>query len=245
MNSNISIIHYKPLADRKKYYRETSFFLRSNLQFITNDDREELKWCYNENLFKKQKEAWKSCIISILPILLFNAGVTPAINSQRVNEIPEWARPRILKESEISLIYKHHTALLIASDNAEPTFILEDDALLESDTEIRLPLILEEFKSSKLDYLDLAGGCDLPLQVNEKTSKTGITYLTIPRSRTTAAYLISPRAAQKLASSLFPVSLPLDWLFQATFLQKEFNVGWCTPELFRHGSQDIYSSSIQ
>ena len=52
----------------------------------------------------------------------------------------------------------------MAAKNKEPTLILEDDALLMKDTVYRIEGIIDEFKSSNLDYLDLAGGCDLPLR---------------------------------------------------------------------------------
>ena len=133
----------------------------------------------------------------------------------------------------------------MAAKNKEPTLILEDDALLMKDTVYRIEGIIDEFKSSNLDYLDLAGGCDLPLRNIESIGSSGITYLSLPRSRTTAGYLISSKAALKLVSELFPLSLPLDWLFQETFLRYEFNVGWCDPALFQHGSQSSYTSSIQ
>ena len=135
---NIIIIHYKPLQERKRYYEESEFFLESNLSFITSDDREELKWSFSEQLYVWQKELWKQNVQSILPIVLFNSGMAATIDKNNKLQLPRWAEPRILKESEISLIYKHHTALLMASQNKEPTFILEDDALLKKDTQSRV-----------------------------------------------------------------------------------------------------------
>ena len=244
----IIIIHYKPLADRHEYYQNTKFFMNSNLRFLKADDREEINWCFNTLFFSQQQSAWAVELKELIPILLFNSGMTTSIlpaTDTDLSSIPDWAKARQLKESEISLIYKHHLALLLASHNEDPTFILEDDALLKPDTVDRIPSILSEFKESKLDYLDLAGGCNLPMQSSEVANSSGITYLNIPRSRTTAGYLVSPKAALKLGNALFPISLPLDWSFQKIFLRYNFKVGWCIPELFRHGSQDIYTSSIQ
>jgi hypothetical protein len=245
---NFIIIHYKPLVIRRQYYETSQFFLNSNVTFLTSDDREELDWCFTSNFFTRQKTAWSAEVQSILPIILFNSGLATSINQidyTQPSVIPQWAQPRNLKESEISLIYKHHSALLLASLSNEPTIIIEDDALLNPDTGLRISSVFEEFKLSDLDYLDLAGGCNLPLQSNETADSSGITYLTVPRSRTTAGYLISPSAALKLASALFPLSLPLDWSFQSVFLRQRFNVAWCIPELLRHGSEGTYPSSIQ
>lgn len=244
----IIIIHYKPLKDRFEYYKAHDFFHNFEVEFLKADDREELDWCFNDFLFDKQKSAWSKALPRILPVLVFNARIDSYIandDSFKSRHIPSWALQRELKRSEVSLIYKHHLALLMASLNNEPTLILEDDALLLPDTEKRIPAILSEFKDSQLDYLDVAGGIDLPLESSDHLSTSGIAYLHTPRSRTTAGYLISAKASAILAHHLLPLSLPLDLTFQNAFQVCNFRVGWCMPELFRHGSQDFYKSSIQ
>ena len=180
---------------------------------------------------------------------MFNARLSNKIEettlSESEDQLLNWIKPRKLKESEISLIFKHHTALLIAASSKHPTFILEDDALEKEDSMERIESIYAYFVKNEIGYLDLAGGCNLPLLNNERANSIGICNLVKPRSRTTAGYLVAPNCAQTMAINLFPNSLPLDWLYQYIFLKHNFKVSWCIPELFEHGSQKKYKSSIQ
>ena len=72
--------------------------------------------------------------------------------------------------------------------------------------------------------------------------------LKIPRSRTTAAYIINPESALKLASGILPVTMPIDWQYQFLFLKHNFKVLWTYPPAFIHGSKEskyFFKSSIQ
>ena len=242
-------MHYKKLIERKKYFLESNFFQKQNLQFIESDDKEEIEWVNNETSANKQVENWQKLLPSIIPILMFNAGLSSSIEEINLisdkQQILDWMKPRRLKESEISLIFKHHTALLLAAASKDPTFILEDDALEKEDTIERIETIYMYFKKNKVSYLDIAGGCNLPRIDSEKANEIGICNLVKPRSRTTAGYLVAPNCAKIMAMNLFPNSLPLDWLYQYIFLNHNFKVSWCIPELFEHGSQNKYKSSIQ
>lgn len=233
------IPHYTPLAERHKSIIATCNDLGLEPQIISAYDKESLlsypKWS------EENHREWNNRIKLIIPILLANAN-SLASDSQ----IPQWATYRILKGAEISLTYKHFLCLLQIAANKEPGLVFEDDILTKPTSKLNLTRALS-LLGPDIDYIDLGGGCELPSYASDATLETDGLFIQTnpPRSRTTAAYAITPEAALKIASGLFPCIFPLDWSFQYIFLEKGMNVLWTQPSCLLHGSQNSMSSSIQ
>ncbi len=233
------IPHYTPLAERHKSIIATCNDLKLDPQIISAYDKESLlshpKWS------EENQREWNNRVQRIIPILLANANSLSS-NSQ----IPQWATYRILKSSEISLTYKHFLCLLQIASNREPGLVFEDDILTKPTSKLNLTRALD-LLGSEADYIDLGGGCELPPYASDAALETGGIFIKTnpPRSRTTAAYAITPEAALKVASSLFPCIFPLDWSFQYIFLEKGLRVLWTQPSCLLHGSQNSMPSSIQ
>ena len=128
-----------------------------------------------------------------------------------------------------------------------PALVIEDDIIAKENS---FELIEQAFKlcSQSFDYVDLGGGCDLVPFRNEMPIKNfhNFVLLSLPRTRTTAGYMISPNAARILSEEMTPIIMPTDWQFNYLFKKHKFKVAWSDPAAFIHGSQSKhYLSSIK
>ena len=207
--TKIYIPHYTKLRDRHAEICSTCNSLPYEYEIISCYDKEDLPTTNKNN---HQKE-WEERVELIKPILLTNAG----IENLQQREF-EWLKYRKLKKSEISLTYKHLIALLKIAASKEIGVVFEDDVGIKDNSREELEQAIK-LAEQGVDYIDLAGGCSLPIYPNDKPlNKSNKILLTNPsRSRTTAGYVIRSVAAEKLAKNLFPAVLPLDWSFQYYF----------------------------
>ena len=251
----IFITHYTPLKERKAHIEELLYKLNYKGYFITEFDREELDECswkykFNSNQWKTEYHLIKNILFKNVS----NFGKKRSLKHKIYWDLakifekistPKCFRPRKLTLSEISLTLKHHKALKEIEKSDEPGLIMEDDIILRPESK---QLIENSFLlcKSEFDYIDLGGGCDLPLFKEDKQLKKYHRFikLNIPRSRTTAAYMINSKCAKVLSEGLFPLSMPIDWKYQYLFLKNNIKVGWSNPSAFIHGSQGIFKTSI-
>ena len=251
----IFITHYTPLAERRAHIEELLKNLGYSGEFITDFDREHLGDISQKYIFDSKK--WVAEYHLIKHILIRNIANSCKQESLRHKLYwklvrifgkllnPKCFKARKLSTSEISLTLKHHKALNDISKSNVPGLILEDDIFLKPESK---KLIEDSFFLCKnqFDYIDLGGGCDLPL-FNEDIKLKGnnrFVKLKIPRSRTTAAYMVNPKCAKILADSLFPLTMPIDWKYQYLFIKNNMKVAWSSPSAFIHGSQGIFKTSI-
>ena len=251
------VIHYTPLKERKKHIKKLFNELEIKPKFITKYDRENL--LEFSNTYNFSEERWNQQLYEIKDILLKNSfckstKIKDKFNLSAKNRfnyffykfiLPKWMKARKLKLSEISLTLKHYSALKKIEKFNEPALIVEDDVVLKSDS---LDYLKQSFKlcSEKFDYVDLGGGCDLPIYGDDRLIQNTNKFisLAVPRSRTTAAYMITPAAAKELAIGIFPITMPIDWQYQYVFKKMDFKVSWSYPSGFIHGSQKCFASSI-
>ena len=235
--TKIYIPHYTKLHERYTQICSTCNLLPYDYEIISSYDKEDLPIANKNN---NQKE-WEKRIELIKPILLINAG----IGIRQQSELA-WLKYRKLKKAEVSLTYKHLIALLKIASSRETGVVFEDDVGIKENSLLELKQAIDLVEQG-VDYIDLAGGCSLPIYPNdEPLNKAKKIMLTNPpRSRTTAGYVVNPNAAEKLAKNLFPAILPLDWSFQYIFLSEKLRVCWSNPPAFIHGSQGLSQSSIQ
>jgi len=233
------IPHYTPLTNRYKSIVGTCNELNLQPQIVSAYDREKLPNKPGES--KQDRILWNSMLELIKPVVMTNAGI-----ENYGSEVPQWAKYRALKGAEISLTYKHFLCLLQIASSKEPGLVFEDDILTKPTSRYNLTRALE-LLGTEADYIDLGGGCKLPISDTDTKLGGGGIFLRTkpPRSRTTAAYAVTAEGALTLAEGLFPCIFPLDWSFQYIFLKKHMRVVWTEPSCLLHGSQDSMQSSIQ
>lgn len=250
----VYVIHYTPLRDRKFHIKK--LFKQMNLEpeFIVKYDRENLEEF--ENQYKYNESRWKHQLTEIKDILLSNSHLKRSDNFEELvkNKLlfyyqkiinPSWMKSRVLSPAEISLSLKHFFVLSKIKDSKSPALVVEDDVIAKESTFVLLNKAFE-LCNKGYDYVDLGGGCNLPLFKNDRNISNYKEFisLSIPRSRTTAGYIITPDAALSLANGILPLVMPIDWQFQYLFLKNNLKVGWSNPPAFIHGSQEFFESSI-
>ena len=250
----VYVIHYTPLRDRKFHIKKLFKEMNLEPEFIVKYDRENLEEFENQYEYNKQK--WKYQLNSIKDILLSNSRLKKNDKFEELvkNKLllylqkfinPSWMKSRELSPAEISLSLKHFFVLSRIKESNSPALVVEDDVIAKESTYEILKKALE-LCNKDYDYIDLGGGCNLPLFKNDKSISNYKEFisLSIPRSRTTAGYMITPAAALSLANGILPLVMPIDWQFQYLFLKNNLKVGWSNPPAFIHGSQDFFESSI-
>lgn len=246
-------MHYKPLVERKAHIQKLLKKLNLDSEFILQFDREEITELYKK--YNLNKEKWNHQLKLTKSIFLNNKLIDtnePYRTKKRqllylFNKFytPNWMRPRKLTLSEFSLYLKHDLALKKISNLSTPALVIEDDVVLKPTTnkliEKSYQLCKEEF-----DYIDLGGGCNLPLFEEDTplSNNKEFVKLKIPRSRTTAAYMLNSRAARILSKGIHPIIMPVDWQYQYLFLKNKFNVAWTNPSAFSHGSENEFKTSL-
>ena len=253
----IYITHYSQLVERKNHIKKLLKEIAMEGEFIEKFDKEEIQ----NKKFIQDKYTWQTQLSFIKKIIIRNILENKKDKNIKskiywnffyiFNKLltPKSFRFRNLSLAEISLTLKHYVALKKIADSKEPGLIMEDDIILKPESKL---LIEKSFLlcKNKFDYIDLGGGCELPLFEEDKflIDEGRFVKLKIPRSRTTAAYLVNPESALKLASGILPVSMPIDWQYQFLFLRHNFKVLWTSPPAFIHGSKEskyFFKSSIQ
>lgn len=250
----VYVIHYTPLKERRIHIEKLFEDINFEPDFITKYDRENLEEF--ENKYKFNKSMWDHQLLDIKEILLKNSHLKRNDNFEEeiknkllfnIQKIfnPRWMKARILKPAEISLSLKHFFVLNKIKSSKNPALVVEDDVIANEST---YELINKAFElcQADFDYVDLGGGCNLPFYKKDQVISNFKEFisLSIPRSRTTAAYIVSPYGANSLIKGLLPLVMPIDWQFQYLFLKNNFKVAWSNPPAFIHGSQEFFESSI-
>ena len=258
-NIQIFITHYQPLKERKEYLDKQIKKNNLNVFFITSFDRGSPE--FNEINFRFRRILWFKQLFTILDVVFHNSKSKIPHKVKRSafqmakltlkNKIyklffPFTCLPRVLNNSEISLIFKHIDALKRIVISQKPGVICEDDIRLENYSD---KVLQEAYKlcNSEFDFINLGHASkplpffqyDKPLEGNYRFIE-----LSIPRSCTTLAYMVSPKAANILLNGLRELIMPADWQIQYLLLKNNLRAAWVIPPLFSHGSVDIYQSSL-
>jgi hypothetical protein len=242
------IINYTPFERRRELTIETIARLQLGVTpvVVHKWDREGL----NEGL-QSCDHLWDANILNMLPILLGN--VTSQMSHSQIKDStiykdllgcapPEWTRSRRLSRGELSVLLKHYYALASIAHSSHPYgLVVEDDVRMIDDAGglDRFWEAINEAISFRVDYLDLAGGCNLHPHSDEISEDLKyIAILKYPRTRTSAAYLISKYLAAKVAALFMPLIFPIDWHMQYIFLSlPSIRCSWCINSVLQHGSE--------
>jgi len=121
---------------------------------------------------------------------------------------------RPLKLAEHSLIHKHYIALCIARSRDVPTLIVEDDATISGLRQVKNILASIAIAEQEDVFINLVNA---PHCWGKSFSDTNLYPVSIARTFTTGAYVVSPDTARKLVEGFFPYSLPIDFHLQRLF----------------------------
>jgi GR25 family glycosyltransferase involved in LPS biosynthesis len=136
---------------------------------------------------------------------------------------------------------KHYFAISsIAMGEGSHGLIAEDDIIENNNfMPYRFSDVLASIETNSIDYIDLAGGCNLYAESSE-TNDNLFQHVNPPRTRTNAAYIISKRLAKILANNFLPFVLPIDW--HLTYLMNKYftnsiKCAWMIDYPLIHGSE--------
>ncbi len=194
---------------------------------------------------------WNLHIDEIAPILALNIRECSSLPSGSLVRLLDQSRhnifrPRLLKDSERSLLWKHYRALTTSSDL--PVLILEDDAqFLSNFTASLCELAKISLKNNWfIDFGVMNGMTSRGRLV--KGMSFSYSYQAIGCTRTTVASMWSPRISRMLIESYWPCALPADLHHQYLLSKLRIPGIWPSSAIFNHLSSPIsgeYESSIQ
>ena len=151
---------------------------------------------------------------------------------------------RNLRKSEKSLLWKHYKSLDLVT---RPTLILEDDAQLEEGGLCVLQDLLQITGSEEV-HIDLGYMQGLSKRGRLVDFVDGVSFyrLNLAMTRTTTAFLVTPKVAQTLASSFWPCSLPADLHMQYLLVNHNISGIWPVSTVFTGmRTVGLLQSSIQ
>jgi GR25 family glycosyltransferase involved in LPS biosynthesis len=155
-----------------------------------------------------------------------------------------------LRPAETSLFLKHLAAWRSfgSSQSDHWALIAEDDVVFKDDSLQRLNELVAAIPGH-VDYIDVGGGAGLkpePAFGLLSPEIKGLYLIDPPASRTTCAYLINRKFAEKIASTSHPPLMPIDWYLNYLMQVHSAKVCWLEPPVFIHGSeQDYYGSNLR
>ncbi len=231
-----TILHYKPLADRKQnMIRQMEKHGFTNYSFFTDYDGNELT---NEDVRKycgrmKDEPDRVREKTSIYERIIPNARSTL----------------RELNMGEISLAVKYGKLFeQFASSDDEYFLLFEDDVVLCENFEHHFKNYLENTPSD-WDVIYFGSGAGLTPQTIHgiPISPNKTSYLmSHPASRCTDSIIIKRKAAADLARTWFPFNLAADWEISYQHHLHNHQVYWWEPSLVRQGSEHgIFKSTLR
>ncbi len=205
---------------------------------------------------------WRARIDTIAPVLLANALIATrqvknfeeAWTASNIfllhnNHYPAWMQPRSLKAGEVSVLLKHYYALSrIANGRNSFGLVAEDDILPRSGSKESLQKALQTAKEYGYDYIDIAGGAGLTIEIapDSDQMRDNISTILPARTRTNACYIVSRSYAQRIIDAFLPLAFPIDWHLQYIFqVLPPSRCGWAIEPIFVHGSETSTYNSWQ
>ena len=247
------LIHSKATSSRKTIALQSLQKFTDNILIIKSFDAVDLTLPFLESVTELSN--WQNQIDTIKLILLdnnYSIQQNKKISNSKEylklssskkfsNDLMSWLSPRMLSPGEISVNLKHFSAITaVANGHEEYGLIAEDDVLENPNyTSKRFKILMDEVIDCKLDYLDMAGGCNLYAHdVSQKDRN--LIQVNPPRTRTNAAYLISKYLADILVNKFLPFSMPIDWhltFLMNTYITYGIKCAWTTDNPLLHGSE--------
>lgn len=256
------ICHYKPNISRRDYILEHFAGAGRSVEWLTAFDREEITdelstaYAFKEESFSKMVAPQMHILIgNVIGLSPGNSGYAWSACFEYASRMIASSDPRIsamgflkpspLSSGNISLNLKHLQAWKKIAEGSESyACVLEDDFMLKPDSLARLDALIGHLPQA-CDYIDLAGGCGFHCREEEEVSP-GLRRLSVARTRTTCAYLISRDLCRRISAlDVCPSAVAIDWMLNNIFTRINCAVYWTEPEIFLHGSEITRSSNLR
>ena len=219
---------------------------KSNEDIMENDLTIYCKETADDYFYKYDddtKKRWLNQLRNIYPSLISNLkllGNTKFISKYPKDEdrLPEWTKPRLLINGELSVISKHHRAMknFLKSSN-DYLLVMEDDVILKKNALKKIKKLVNE---NYIDYIDLAGGDGLKATEENTIIMSGLKLENkLNRAtRTACSYLVSRKIAKLISRDLNKPTMPIDWSISYSLSnnKERIKVYWLDEDLFEHGS---------
>lgn len=231
MISNVYIIHYTKLIDRRKSIESFVHQLDCPVHFVEKCDKEELTEQGIKGVYEPDAKLFES---KIDPLWDKNAHLF-----------------RVLTPGEISVAIKQLLAVKQIADSNECGLILEDDALpIQFDFKSQIQQLLEDLPND-WDIVFIGEGCG----INSIKSKIASCNLKVqdgyckaahPATNCAEAYIIKPDIARKIYKTSLPFQLAYDWELAHTLYKLNLNAFWAVPPIFTQGSKNgVFTSTLR
>ena len=202
---------------------------------------------YNYNFDSSIIGQWWTMLPSIYPSLLDNLELIshrPTILPRQIDRshdlysLPQWLHPRELSYGDLSVISKHHQALVsFLRSHDDYCLICEDDVIFSDNA---LSIIHDLVQNFSFDFVDIAGGDGLTTSNADVTINKSLQLEKKSNfaTRTACCYLVSRRYAEKLSLVLRSPVFPIDWSMSFAFslFTSSPLVYWVCNNLAEHGS---------
>jgi GR25 family glycosyltransferase involved in LPS biosynthesis len=229
----IFIVHYKKLADRKKYLdavlRKEGFV---NIHWFEDNDRNTMTqdqlnmYKYDSDMWYKQTAIW-----------------------HHYDSVPrKLSLPEIACEVTHIEIYKY-----ICDNDIKIALFFEDDCIIGNNFAKNLGRVVEELPDDfDACYLSDCFGWTVDsykqgflgsLNKNKYTPDKCVYKMGV--GKCADSFLLSNKCAKKLYENFIPFCLPPDWTQSYVYLSNNMNIYWAEPALTHQGSETVYQSSIR
>lgn len=234
MLSNIFVVHWKKLTERKEYLENQ--LSKYDINWLDFYDRDTLTQEEIDNIYDDSSETWNQRVIGLY------------------NNPPTF---RKLSKSEICNSMSHIYVLNnMIQNNFEYALVLEDDVILKDNF---FPFFDHYFNLTPKDFdiifLGSAFSVDILDSVGCENDKPKIKVqnginvyekFRNPKTRCVDAYILTKSAAEKLYSFIDKISLPYDFDLAYFIKELDLKVYWWEPGLVQQGSQTgSYRSSLR
>jgi len=216
----IFVAHYKPLLERKQKLILDLEKLNINAEWIEEEPNEkETLITYTPHLWNKKFEEMK---------------------------IGNYPPQRLLKKSEISLLYKHIQIYnKIINENIKTCLVLEDDVIFDNNFINNFNLNLSKTPKD-WDFIFIGNGCNLSIPEEQRIIGTVAYKKEHPASKCTDSYIIKKKSAEKILNTINTFTFPIDFELNYQMFKHGMNVYWWEPSIVKQGSQSgLYQSEIQ
>jgi GR25 family glycosyltransferase involved in LPS biosynthesis len=216
----VYVAHYTPLRERRARLQADLAGHRIDAHWMIRHDRDELTAEIRDRYYRRDDALWR-----------------------RKTFYTE-ATPRELLPAELSLAIKHVETYRQILDGGQPfALILEDDVILPPDFAGRFDRYFADAPPD-LDLVFIGSCCGL--RVASATSDRHFYPRATPAAKCTDSYLISRSAAERLLSTILPLTLPIDFELNYQLHAHGMTVYWLEPPLTAQGSENgTYPSAIR
>lgn len=153
---------------------------------------------------------------------------------------------RSMKDSEISLVFKHVLTLKkIKEEQTQTALILEDDVVFEDNFEENFNKQLDN-SPSDFDFIFPGSGCNLHVPASTIVPGQTSYRKNHPATKCTDSMIVKLSAVERILNSLPTCTLPWDYELSYQFFINSMKIYWWEPTLIKQGSQiGLYGSEIQ